>query len=304
MKNTTKKIIALLLAVLMIGMFASCSTTTGKGAIEVTDSMGNIIKLDKPAEKIISLLPSDTETLYALGAQDKIIAVAKICTYPAEVSQKTQLDTAEKTNVETIIAMDPDVVLMGKMSQTKDQADQMANAGIKVIITEPQSIDDIYAMTTLIGKIVNKTKAADKLNATMKKGFSDLSNNAISVAKKSVYIEISPLEFTLWTTGADTFYNEILELLEMTNSFADLTSWSSVSEEQVISRNPDVIVTTMGTTPTEGEASIAEILGRTNWKNMSAIKNKKVFWIDSNKFSIPGPRLVESAQELLDILKK
>ena len=118
-------------------------------------------------------------------------------------------------------------------------------------------------------------------------------------APKTVYFEVCPLEYGLWTAGKGTFMNELAEMLGLTNIFADVDGWAEISQEQVIARNPDLIVTvTMyyGDGPKPDE----EIAARAGWVDISAVKNGKILVADSNAMTRPGPRLTEAAQALCD----
>ncbi len=110
---------------------------------------------------------------------------------------------------------------------------------------------------------------------------------------------MSPLEYGLWTAGKGTFMNELAEMLGLENIFADVDGWAEISQEQVIARNPDLIVTVtmyFGDGPTPAE----EISARAGWADVSAVKNGRILTADSNAMTRPGPRLTEAAQDLCD----
>lgn len=297
-----KRILTILLTLTLIFGLLGCTNTantvnTSKG-FTVTDSTGAKIAFEKSPNKIISLLPSDTEIIYALKAQDKIIAVSNLSKYPVEASKKAQLDSGDKTNIEAIIGLKPDVILISKMTQTQAQIKQLQDAGIKVVVTDPQNIASAYNIINIIGKICDKDKEAGAMVLSMKKDFDMIKQQTKGVPKKKVYLEISPLKYGLWTCGKGTFQQEIMDMCGITNIFSDLNGWKSISEEQVISKNPDIILTTTDTNGLSKDP-IAEIKSRKNWSNISAIKNNKVFSINVDLISQPGPRLVLGAKALM-----
>lgn len=282
----------------MVGCSNTVNTVNSPKGFTVIDSTGAKITFEKLPNKIISLLPSDTEIIYALKAQDKVIGVSNLSNYPDEASKKTQLDSGDKTNIEAIIGLKPDVILISKMTQTQAQVKQLQDAGIKVVVTDPKNIASAYDIINVIGKICGKDKEAGDMVTSMKKDFAMIKEQTKGVAKNKVYLEISPLQYGLWTCGKGTFQQEIMDMCGITNVFSDLNGWKSISEEQVINKNPDIILTT---TDANGFSKdpIAEIKSRKNWSNISAIKNNKVFSINVDLISKPGPRLVLGAKALM-----
>ena len=300
-----KKFLSILVTLTFVFILIGCTNSanivdTSKG-FTVTDSTGAKIAFEKSPNKIISLLPSDTEIIYALKAQDKVIAVSNLSSYPAEASKKTQLDSGNKTNIESIIGLKPDVILISKMNQTQAQIKQLQDAGIKVVVTDPQNIASSYNIINVIGKICDKDKEAGDMVLSMKKDFEMIKEQAKGTPKKKVYLEISPLQYGLWTCGKGTFQQEIMDMCGITNVFSDLDGWKSISEEQVINKNPDIILTT---TDANGISKnpIEEIKSRKNWSSISAIKNNKVFSINVDLISKPGPRLVLGAKALMKVV--
>lgn len=300
-----KRFAALLVVISLLMLVTGCNTQSAKvpenKGYVVADSRGKDISFTKAPEKIISLLPSDTEIIYALGVGDKVIAVSKYCNYPEDTKNKQKLDSGNITNIESIIGLKPDVVFMGQMEQTVDQFKQLEDAGVKIFVTKAGNIEDTYKVIGMVGKALNnEAKATDIVNG-MKKDFDDLKNKAKNNVPKKVYIEISPLQSGLWSCGKGTFQNEICEIIGANNIFSDVDSWKQVAEEQVISRNPEYILTTVG--EIDGVANpVAEIKSRANWNKIDAVKNNKVFVTDGDALIRPGPRLVQAAKDLMKLI--
>jgi iron complex transport system substrate-binding protein len=276
-------------------------TASGTEGFSVVDMAQNTITFDKAPEKIIALLASDVEILYAIGASESITAVGEYCNYPAEALEKDVITTGDNLNVEQVVALSPDVVIMGNMAQTTEQITQLQNAGIKVIITDSQNIADTYEAITLLGVVAGKTKEATKLISDMKAGFQAIQDKAAEQAEKTIYFEVSPLEYGLWTTGQDTFMQEIADIVGVKNVFDDVTGWAEISEEQVLEKNPDYIVT-ISMYSGEGLTPIEEIIARKNWAEVNAVKNNCVLSDETDMFTRPGPRLVDAANALYDFV--
>ncbi len=296
-----KKLFSLLLA---MAMLLACTAVSADGtAMEVTDMTQRTVTLDAPATRVVAITAANVEVLYALGAGDTLVGRGEYCDYPAEALDVPSVKSGTDLNVEEILALEPDVVLMDTMGQTTEQVEALENAGVKVVMTKEDGIEGVYTAIELIGKVVGKNDEAAALVADMKNTFAEVTAAAkdADFAGKTVYFEISPLQWGLWTGGNGTFMDEIGQMLGLTNIFADVDGWASVSEEQVLERNPDFIVTTSSYYG-EGPTPVEEIEQRAGWENVTAVANGDVFNADSNSFTRPGPRLADAAKALLEFL--
>ncbi len=272
-------------------------------AIAVTDMMGREIMLDKPAEKIVALAASDCEILYAIGAGDTLVGRGEYCDYPAEVKNVPAVQSGSETNIEQIIALEPQVVIMSIMSQTKEQVAALEDAGIEVIAVNAQDIEGVYTAIGLIGTITGRDTEAAQVVNDMKTAFAELSGKVSGDGTQTVYFEVSPLEYGLWAAGSGTFMNELAAMLGLKNAFEDVQGWGEVSQEQVIERNPDYIVT-IAMYFGEGLLPVDEIMGRDGWQEMKAVKNKRVLNLNSDEISRPGPRLTKAIAEMADFIEE
>ena len=273
-------------------------TSKSEAPVIVTDSRGVEIIFDKSPEKVITLMPSNTEILYALGSGEQIIAVSEYCNYPEDTANKQKFPTGEQLDIEVLIALKPDAVLIGSMSAMDDQIKQLEDSGIKVIVTEANNLSDTYKVINLIGTVMGKQTEATKLVEDMEKGFEEIRENVKDKTSSTVYVEVSPLQYGLWSGGKNTFIQELMDIIGAKNIFDDIEGWKAVSEEQVLARNPAIILTTAS--PLTGiEDPVGEISARANWSGVDAIKNKKVLMLDSDMITRPGPRLLDAAKELV-----
>ncbi|MDR0876046.1 MAG: ABC transporter substrate-binding protein [Clostridiales Family XIII bacterium] len=322
-----KKIIALLLTLLLAaGVFAGCApkadapaADTGSAAateqappaeepanagITVTDMTGREVTLEAPAQQVVALTAADVEILYAVGAGDTLVGRGEYCNYPPEALDVTAVQSGSETNTEQVIALAPDLLIMDTMAQSEEQITQFEDAGIPVFVTDANSIDETYTSIELIGVLLGKEAEAAKVVDDMKQTFADLSAKAAAAAggeEQTIYFEVSPLEFGLWASGADTFMNEVADLLKLKNIFGDVSGWVEVSEEQVIERNPDYILT-VGMYFGDGPTPIESILSRLGWADITAVKNKAILNLTGDELSRPGPRLAEGAKLLYEFV--
>jgi len=269
--------------------------------VTVVDMKGREITLDKPAERIVALTASDCEILYAIGAGDTLVGRGTYCDYPAEVLEVPAVESGATTNVEEIIALKPDVLLMSDMAQSEEQIQQLEAAGVKVVVSEATDIEGVYTAIELIGALMGKDDNAAAVINSMKTTFDTIREQSTGDGTQTVYFEVSPLQYGLWTAGANTFMDEIANMMGLSNCFPDVDGWGEISEEQILERNPDFIVTiTMyfGEGPTPEE----ELLSRTGWENVTAIKNQAILNLQNNELSRPAPRLADGAQMLFDFV--
>ena len=294
----SKKIISLLLAVLMLmSMHAAFAQDT---TITVKDMYDREITLTEPATRIVALTAADCEILCALGCEDTLVGRGEYCDYPESILDVPSVSSGFETNVEEIIALQPQVVLMSDMNQTVEQREALERAGVQTVVSNAQDIEGTYTAIRIIGKLMGKDDEAEALISGMQESFDAIAEKSEDTGK-TVYFEVSPLEYGLWTAGANTSMDELATMCGLTNAFADLDGWAEISEEQVLERNPDYIVTiTMyyGEGPTPEE----EIMSRPGWEGVTAVANGKILNADSNVVSRPGPRLQDAAEELYNFV--
>ncbi len=285
---------AILLTLALQGGTAGAEAAT---TLTVADMKGREIQLDAPATRIVALTAADCEILYALGAGDTLVGRGEYCDYPEAVLAVPVVQSGAQTNIEQIVALAPQVVITGAMAQTQEQVAALEAAGIKVFVSDAQNIQGVYEAIAMIGAVAGKTAEADALVQSMQASFADLAARVPQGSGKTVYFEVSPLQWGLWTAGSGTFLDEIATLLGLTNAFADVQSWAEISQEQVIQRDPDYIVT-ITMYYGEGPTPVEEIMSREGWQNLKAVQNNAIYNADYNEISRPGPRLTDAAEAL------
>ena len=290
----TKKLVSLFLAFVMaLSLTAAFAEST---AVTVTDMAGREITLDAPATKVVALTASDCEILAALGAEDTLVGRGEYCDYPESVLEVPAVQSGADTNLEQIIALEPQVVVMAKMAQTEEQVAALEKAGIRVVVSDAQDIEGAYTAIRLIGALVGRNDEAEAMVADMQSTFADIAAKSENTGK-TVYFEVSPLQWGLWTAGKGTFMDELATMCGLTNAFADVEGWAEISEEQVLERDPDYIVT-ISMYYGEGPTPVEEIKSRAGWDALKAVQNDAIFNADSNEVSRPGPRLKDAAEAL------
>ncbi|MCY1574962.1 ABC transporter substrate-binding protein [Staphylococcus pettenkoferi] len=251
--------------------------------------------------RIVSLMPSNTETLYKLGLGKDIVGVSTVDDYPKDVKNKKQFD-AMKLNKEALMKAKPDLILAheSQKSSSKDTLDALKKDGVKVVyVKDAQSIDEVYDSFKQIGKVTGKQKKANQLVSDTKKKVNKVIDSVPDHQKKqNVFMEVSS-DPDLYTAGQGTFFDDMLTQLHAKNSFHNLKGWQKVSKEDIIRKNPAIMVNTAGQSDKEYQQMVEK---RGGMKQVKAVKDGKVKSVNGDQISRPGPRIDEGLKELRDAL--
>jgi iron complex transport system substrate-binding protein len=320
-----KKISALLLVLVLAFSLAACgnkeaavsstpaATEAGKATatpaaadaaktqypLKLKDVTGAEFTFDKAPERIVSISPAETESLFALGVGDKVVGVSDYDDYPAEAKSKPKMGGVVTPNAEAILAANADIVFTG-ISLKAEATEKLRGLGIKVFKVDPKTVDDVIANITLYGQItdhaVEALKITDKIKADRQK-VTDAVKGLTPEQKKKVYLEFSPG----WTVGKGEFIDELITLSGAVNVAADMKGWNQINEEQIIQKNPNVILYATGFTDDKTKKTIDQLIHeRSGWDKIDAIQKNQVIGLDTNTLVRPGPRISEG---LLSVAK-
>ena len=292
---TRKKIALIVLLVAGIaGIFVWAQS------ISVKDSIGATITLPGKAVRIVSLSPALTETIYAVGSST--IGNTTYCNYPesAKNVQKIGGYSAKTVNIETIIALKPDLVI-GELNAHKSLLEPLTKAGLKVMLIKLETFDDIYNGITLIGQVTGNGKTATDLIASLKRRIALVAEKIQKIPddkRPTLFWEV--WHEPLMTAGPNTFIGQIITASGAKNIFADLTeNWPVVSFEAVLTKNPMYIASTLSHGP---EMDNTKLKQRTGWSSMSAVVQNRLLLFNDDIFSRPGPRFVDAIELLAKVL--
>jgi len=292
----SKKLVSLFLVLLMVFSMTAAAMAEDT-TITVTDMHGREIVLSEAVTRIVALSPSDCEILCSIGCEELLVGRGKYCDYPETILELPALATGDNLNVEEILALEPQVVLMSDMNQTDEQVQMLEQNGVKVVVSQSTDIEGVYTAIRMISTLVGKETDGEALIAKMQATFEYIASQC-EASEKTIYFEVMPLQWGLWTAGDKTFMHELAHICGMENAFADIVDWQAISAEQVIERDPDYIVLVTGM----GETAVDEVLGREGWGDMKAIKAAAVYNADSYAMTRPGPRLADAAISLYEFL--
>lgn len=265
--------------------------------LTIKDATGQEFTFKKAPDKIVSVSPAETEALFAIGLDKEIVGVSDYSDYPEAATKKPKMGGIMKPNEEAIIAANPDVVFAG-ISLSEQATTKLRDMGIMIFKTEPKTVEDVIANIELYGEITDHQKEArtvtDKMRADVAK-VEDGVKNIGKGQKLRVYVEFSPG----WTVGKGEFMDELITLAGGENVGATQEGWYQISEENIIAANPDVILYSKSIKDDKTGQTLGEIIkARSGWEQISAVRNNRVFAVDDNLISRPGPRVTEGLKEV------
>jgi iron complex transport system substrate-binding protein len=270
--------------------------------LTLTDGLGREVTIQASPQRIVSLLPSNTEILFALGLGDQVVGVTEYDTYPPEAQTKQVIGgmTVNTISLETILALEPDLVLAHDELQ-RPAIDALVENGLTVFATNTQGLDDIYRTIGWIGQIAGVQDRADTLSAEIQEEIAAISAQIDAVPadrRPNVFYEV--WSDPLLTAGPQTYIGELISLAGAKNIFDDVTQdFPEVSAEEVIARNPDVILSA----EYNGEYLSEEALAtRPGWSQISAVKNGRVYLLSDDLISRPGSRVALGMREIVKVL--
>jgi iron complex transport system substrate-binding protein len=255
-------------------------------------------------EKIISVAPSCTEILFAIGAGDKVVAVTDYCDYPYDFAawiaegNMTSVGDFTAPNLEVITALSPDLILASGGVQT-ESVDNLRERGYKILVLDPTSVDGILNNIELVGNATGKRTEATALVNDLTSRINAVGETVADADKPKVYYETYYEITSSWTIGGLAWQTELIEKAGGTNVFGDQQmAYYQYQVEALIARNPDVIVLPAGGMGTGEQADIDAVKARPGWSTMNAVQKDRIYQIDPNLLERSGPRIVDSIEQL------
>jgi iron complex transport system substrate-binding protein len=307
MKNKVLTVIIAIVAVIIVisAAFIYISYAPGTnqiGAYSVTDDEGITTQLNAIPQRIISLAPSNTQILFAVGVGNKVVGVTDYDHIPynfsawIEAGNMTSVGGFSTPNKEVIASLNPDLILATPLNDA-DVA-SLRTLGYKVIVLNPTSVTGVLTDITMVGQATGATQEATSLVNSINSQISDIEAKiaAANLSKPTVYYEV--WNNPLMSAGSTSFINDVISKAGGANIFENETQqYPTVSSETVVQKNPDVIMlpTDManpGDTPFYG--SVDQVKARPGWSGMSAVQNNRVVVVDGDLFAEAGPRIAQN----------
>jgi iron complex transport system substrate-binding protein len=283
--------LVLLLALLFS---VACSTATPTPAGVIVDDLGRSVNIEKIPQGIISLAPSNTEILFALGLEDKVVGVTEYCNYPAEALDKEKIGGYSTPDIERIIALQPDLVLASSI-HAKEFIPALEERGLTVFALAPENLDGILEDIQMVGEITGKGKEASKLVTQMEDRIEAITNKTGELQEKPRVFFITWHD-PLWSVGSGTIIQELIEKAGGVNIFQDITGHGTVDLEEVVFRNPEVIIACTGHGEAEGKPFEWAKSDESRLQVTEAVKNNRIYQVDADLVNRAGPRIVDALE--------
>ena len=271
-------------------LLAACGGPKEQVAISdtVTDDYGRTVVVPTQPQRVVSLSPAVTEIIYALGAQDLLVGRTDFCEYPAEAQDIPSIGGISNLNIESILALNPDLVISGSMVGKKvtDQMDAMGTPMVCVI--EKPHFDALYDNIVAIGRLVGKEREADSLNALMRERVNALissDTNRLTHSTPKVYYVVGFGPSGNFTAGGNTFINDMIRMAGGRNIAEEISGWS-YSLEALMKEDPDYIIVR--------REDSAAFCSTKPYNGLSAVRKGHVIGIESSTFDLQVPRSIDA----------
>jgi iron complex transport system substrate-binding protein len=283
---------------LLVMLLAACQgggrdAPAGSASIALTDDAGHAVRLAAPAQRVISLVPSVTETIIALGAGNRIVGRTEY-DHDSSLAAVPLIGRGLSPSVEAIVALRPDLVIVWASDKRGDLRSQLEKAGIATFAFNVQDTTDAFRVVRVMGEALGRQSTADSLQTALRTSLRETQSRAAGRSRRRVFYVVyndPPM-----TAGPGTFIDQLLDIAGADNVFHDAPSnWPTVSLEEVVQRDPDIVVLPVG----EMSSPIGERLRNTaGWRDLRAVKNNCLALVDADLVNRPGPNVAVAARQL------
>jgi ABC-type Fe3+-hydroxamate transport system substrate-binding protein len=269
------------------------SANAGADAREVTDGAGRRVRVPRRPERIISLAPNLTEIIYAVGAGPRLVGNTTFCDYPEEARHVPKVGDTLHPSIERIIALRPQLILVSTASQLESFTRQLDEQNIAVYITDPHDLEGVFQSIQAIGELVDERERAGSLVSALRSRATSIEERVGNRKPLSVFYQLSAEP--LYTAGRDSFITDLVRRAGGVSVTADVPgAWPRYSDEAALAARPEAVI--MATGDSMGAQANAEVAGPL--MRSPAVLNKRVYKINGDYLSRPGPRLVDGLEQM------
>lgn len=278
------------------GTFFATSPVPAQHVFE--DKLGRKVVVAKSPDRIVSLAPNITEILYALDLSHQVVGVTTFSDYPKEAQQKPKVGSYVNLNIEKIISLRPDLIIGTYGGNPRAKVLRLEELGFPVYVTRTENVEEMLGMIQDIGTITNTAERAGALVRTLKRRIKAVTDTVENASLPLVFLEINAKP--LITVGAGSFHNEVITLAGGRNLAADSHArYPQYSLEDVVKRGPDVILISTMDRAGLFEQQKAQWM---RWKNIPAVQNNRIYFIDSDIVDRASPRIVDGLEEMARLI--
>ncbi|HKP46852.1 MAG TPA: cobalamin-binding protein [Pyrinomonadaceae bacterium] len=268
------------------------NSSTTKATREVIDDDGHRVAIPSSIDRVVSLAPNLTEIVYAVGAGNRLIGDTEYCDYPAEAKSVAKVGDTMHPSIERIIALRPQLVLVSTASQLEAFTRQLDQQNISVFVTNARNLEEVFRSITTIGDLLGQEQAATKLTVDLRRRANEVEKSVAQAKPVRVFYQVS--DEPLYTIGRDAYLTDLIRRAGGVSVTADVpTAFPRFSDESALAAKPDAIIL-----PTGGSMGTANSTVAAPLRNSPAALNNRIYKINDDHLSRPGPRLVEGLEEV------
>lgn len=266
-------------------------------AVTITDDTGNVLSLDYTPVRIVSLSPANTEILAALGLADRTVGITDACNFPPEIRNKTRIGGYASVSIEKLAAMQPDLILASDLTP-EGTVRRLRDLGFPVVVIAPHGIDRLIQDIRMVGALTGAEEPAENLSNRLLDRLVDACSCGSITQDPTVAHVI--WHDPLYVSGNNTLQDAAIVRGGGRNVFADRDGWITISLEEFLARDPEIIIVNGGDGMNRpGKDLIREtLMGNPHYATLSAVKNNRVFVVDADIISRPSPRIVDAIEQI------
>lgn len=269
------------------------STTDPLDARQVTDEAGRSVRVPAKIERFISLAPNLTEIAYAVGAGDRLVGNTTFCDYPEGAKKVQKVGDTLQPSIERILALRPQLVLVSTASQLETFTKQLDEHRIAVYVTDPRDLEGVFRSILSVGDLLNESAAASESVKQLRARSETVERAVAGLAPVSVFFQLSGQP--LYTAGRSSFVTNLIERAGGRSVTSDVQeAWPRLSDEWALASRPEAVIMLSG----DAMGSAANTKVAAALRNSPAVQNGRVYLIDGDLLTRPGPRLVDGLEQI------
>jgi iron complex transport system substrate-binding protein len=305
MKSKLSKVVVFcLISVVVLSLLTACTAPadeTAPSSTEVTDQLGRTVKLDGIPQRIVSLAPSNTEILFALGLGDKVVGVTEYCDYPEAAKDIDKIGGFTTTNIEQVVALSPDLILATSLHEERI-IPTLEEKELTVMALDPETIDEVLESIILVGEVTGKRNEASQLVAGMRSRIEAVTDQTDDLPEaQRLRVFYITWHDPLMTPGSGTRHNELIQMAGGVNIAQDLNGYAAITLEAIIEANPQVIVAGVGM-GTGDDLPFQYADTEERLRNVDARVNDRVYSMDVDLCGRPGPRIIDALEKFAEFI--
>ena len=286
-----------LVRIVSVALLISLAIAGSVRAVTLTDEAGREVRVPEGSQRIVSLAPSITEILFALGAGPRVVGVTQYSNYPPEAARLPKVGSYVNLSLEKILALRPDLVIGIRDGNPKAVIDRLAELGVPCYIVDPTSLDGVITTVGNIGRTVGREEAADQIAGQMASRIREVERRVAGLARPRVFYQIGVEPIV--SAGQGTFPNILIEAAGGKNVAGAMAAYPQLNVEQVLVARPEIIIVTSMTREYDFER-VKSFWGR--WPDLPAVAAARIYVVDSDLMDRPSPRIVDGLETLARLI--